>query len=238
MPTWKPIRTAAPVLLAMVVAALASGGASADVIVGGSGDDNTYPFGKTDLYIGEYQQLYNAGAFPGTATITSVGFESVKLIATGPETLTFSLSLSTSPSSIGNPSHDFAANKGADFTTVFDSSITFTGQNNGTFDLVVPTTPFTYNPAAGNLLVDVVIKSSSGSGLASFNFGPSNDVSRVYWIGGDPRSGATSVGVHEGLLTRFTLTSAASVPEPGVLAECGVAGVLALLGLRRRFRKG
>jgi hypothetical protein len=222
-------------ILAGALLAVSTRPASADVIVGGTGNDNVFPFGN-GFYTGEYQQLYAASAFPGSVVINAVSFESLRLLTTGSETLTFSLGLSTSPSSLSSPSSTFALNKGADFTTVFNSSITFTALNNGTFDLVIPTAPFTYNPAGGNLLMDVVITGSSGVGVAGFNFGASPNVSRIYWVGGDPISGSRDVGVGEGLLTRFSTSAIATVPEPGVVMQCSILGLVLCAGASKRVR--
>lgn len=205
--------------------------ASADYIVGGTGNDNTFPFGTTEFYSGEYQQIYAGSAFSGPISISEISFQSIKLLNPGVETLTFTVGLSTTDASLASPSLDYAANKGADFTTVFNGSITFTGRNDGTFDLVIPTSAFTFDPSKGNLLLDVVITSSSGPGVASFAFGPSDNVSRVYNIGGIP--GATKSGINEGLLTRFTTTA---VPEPASAVGLATGAALLLIGSVRRFR--
>jgi hypothetical protein len=80
--------------------------------------------------------------------------------------------LSTTTRAAESLSPAFAANVGANDTVVFSGPLTissqFIGPPNGpkNFDIIVPlTTPFAYNPAAGNLLVD--IRNSSGSTTAS-----------------------------------------------------------------------
>ena len=229
----RPTRRLATALAALVLLAGAAT-ARADFIVGGTGNDNLFPFGTSSYYSGEYQQLYASSAF-GTSpfTINSIGFESIKILNPGSETLTFSVGLSTTSASLSAPSTTYASNKGADFTTVFNGSITFTGQNNGTFDLVVPTAPFTYDPSKGNLLLDVVMQSSSGPGIASFTFGPDPQVTRIYNIGGI--STFPTVGVGEGLLTLFQ--GASTVPEPSAAVALIAGGGLTLVGCRRRARR-
>jgi hypothetical protein len=86
---------------------------------------------------------------------------------------------------------------------------------------VIPITPFTYTPANGNLLLDVVINSSGNN--VGFVFGDSPDTSRVYNSAG---SGAPTADPDRGLETQFTVQA---VPEPSSIALLGL-GTLGLLG--------
>jgi hypothetical protein len=224
-------RPCAAVALAVLAAAVSARSASADFIVGGMGNDNLFPLGTSAFYTGEYQQLYAASAFSSPFNVTSLGFESAVIRSPGSETLNLTIGLSTTSASLAAPSGTYAANKGADFKTVFSGPVTFTALANGTFDLVIPVTPFTYDPSKGNLLVDIIAGTSSGSGIASFTFGPSTNVSRVFNLGGIP--GSTEIGISEGLLTRF---GAAAVPEPASLVAFGTGALLLLAGYRRRLR--
>jgi hypothetical protein len=216
--------------MAVVAVVFSQRPAAADFIVGGVGNDNLFPFGTSTFYTGEYQQLYASSLFPGPFTITGLGFASVKIQSPGSETLNLTVGLSTSASSLSAPSGTYASNEGADFTTVFNGPITFTGLNNGTFDLMIPVTPFHYDPSKGNLLLDVVAGSSSGAGIASFAFGPINTVSRIYNTGGIP--GPTTVGVGEGLLT---LIITAAVPEPSSITALAI-GAVCVVGWIHRSR--
>ena len=149
--------------LAVAVSAGMARPAEADVTVGGTNANNTFPFG-TSLYTGESQEVYASSAFPGTVTVTSVQFETMPDFGnpTGsPVTLNFSLGLSNTTASPTSMSTNYAANKRGYFTTVFSGPFTYTPHSNGTFDFVVPITAFTYNPNNGNLLLDVVIDTPS-----------------------------------------------------------------------------
>src|SRR2546425_6256540 len=101
--------------------------------------------------------------------------------------------------------------------------------------LVTLTTPFFYNPAAGNLLMDVRYYQGATPGVAPGPFDASTSsgdtVSRVYTFGVDGVTGTADTG---GLITAFVATP---VPEPGsvVLLFFGVA-TLGIF-LRRRQRK-
>jgi hypothetical protein len=125
--------------------------ADADVIVGAPGNTaNVFPF---VVYNGEYQQAYAAADFSGPITITGVSFFAFAPpdgIVTIQGTYTISLAYSANP--VGSLSTTFANNIGANFTTIFSGQSTQSGVNS-TFPA---STPFTYNPSMGPLLLDVV----------------------------------------------------------------------------------
>ena len=130
------------------------------------GSPNVFPYGSPNFYSGEYQQVYTASAFSGTVSISSIGFAT----SSGgvPNTVTFSVGLSTTSATVASMSTNYAANKGHGFTTVFTGSKTFSGGGGGAFDFVIPISAFTYNSTKGNLLLDVVVTSSTGSGNVPF----------------------------------------------------------------------
>jgi hypothetical protein len=117
-------------------------------------------------------------------------------------------------------------------------SLTLSSSNTlGLFDTIINfTTPFLYNPAAGNLLLDV--RNFSGASVTNTFFDAQtttgDSVSRVYGAEGAPlaTSGTTD---SLGLITRFTYsTPNASVPEPGSLAMLLGFSVTGVRFLRRR----
>lgn len=206
--------------------------ADADVIVGSGNFNNGFPFGNlTSLpYSGEYQQLYSSAAFPGPITITQIQFATTEVFTAGAENLDFALGLETTsalPSAPGKYADNIAG--GAGLTQVFNGSITYDPSGNYTFDMIIPITPFTYDPGDGNLLLDANIISTSG-GSVFFIAGLNPDVGRVFNSSG---SGPETVWAGFGLETKF-VTAPSSVPEPGAYAMLGSFGLIAAAFLRRR----
>jgi hypothetical protein len=100
------------------------------------------------------------------------------------------INLSTTDAAVGGLSATFADNVGADDEVVFNGSVAvssaFTGPSGGPkdFDIVIPlSTPFTYDPALGNLLIDY--RNRSGSGATFIDAGVNNGASRAFALGGE-----------------------------------------------------
>lgn len=134
--------------------------ASARDVEGNS--DNLYPFNGNPI---RYQQVVAASEFPpGPRTIARLAFRADAASgAAFAEGLGYvRIRLTTSPKAPGTLSRTFAENLGADTATVFDGSLalssTFDGPAAGpkAMDLMVRLdVPFTYDPAAGCLLIDI-----------------------------------------------------------------------------------
>ena len=129
----------------------------------GNGRLNTAPFNN----ISRYQQIFDAAQFTtltGPQLITQIAFRPDSSQATS-FSHTFSsiqFDLSTTSVAVSSLNSTFASNVGANDTVVYNGALTFTTTNTlgvGTakqFDLIVNlTTPFLYNPGAGNLLLDI-----------------------------------------------------------------------------------
>jgi hypothetical protein len=205
--------------------------------------NNSFPFniGIIGLPSQRYQQVYAASQFGSGGLITQIVF---RPDATFGQAFTSTLpdiqiDLSTTSAADDGLSSTYANNVGTDDTVVFARgpltlSSAFTGPPNGPkdFDIIITlTTPFLYNPALGNLLLDV--RNFGGGSTISFDaVSPLGDgVSRLY--NSDVNSGTGSTD-SVGLVTGFII-----VPEPGSAAMLLVGGGTLLAwfgGCRRRQR--
>ena len=136
----------------------------------------------------------------------------------------------------------FASNVGSDDTVVFEGPLSlssaFTGPAGGPkdFDIVIRLmTPFTYDPGAGNLLLDV--RNFGGGTTVQFDaeYTAGDAISRAY--SGTGVDAATAYETDTvGLITEFQF-GGPTTPEPGSLALLAAGGV-PLLGVLRRRRAG
>jgi hypothetical protein len=188
------------------------------------------------------QQVHDASQFSGLGSIqiTGVAFRlDANSGAFGPDTLPgLQVRVSTTSRAPDGLSTTFATNVGPDVTTVFSGDWTRSSTSapgpGGTnvFDILLPfTTPFTYDPAGGNLLVDY-IGNPAGSLLLLFpSQTDTHDVvgDSVSNIVAEPASSPTGITVGSfGVVTQFTFVPTA-IPEPTncVLLGLGLIGFLA-----------
>jgi hypothetical protein len=179
-------------------------------VEGSSG--NSYPFNYNAGTM-RYQQVFAASQFAGVpaggASITAISFrvdQGGLWGAFGPVTLpAIRIDLSTTTIAPDALSTTLTNNVGPDDTVVFNGPLTLSSANIGSpaaFDIIIPlATPFFYNPAAGNLLLDV--RNSAGGSSAQFDAVSAlgDSVSRVYAF---PVTASTGGSDSTGLIAQFT----------------------------------
>jgi hypothetical protein len=201
------------------------------ITVGEDNSGNYFPFGFPVVGPGtQYQEAYSSSLFSGPITITAIDFfvqpNPIDIVNTL-YTATFSLSLSTITADVNSLSNtDLNSNLGADntsFTTVnlsglAPNELTFTGA------------PFLYNPADGNLLLNIDITNVITTGTAAFQDNGPDGPSTIarYQNFGTGTSGY-------GLVTEFDFTP--QVPEPGSFGLLA-AGLGSMVLLRNRLVRG
>jgi hypothetical protein len=176
-----------------------------------------------------YQQVFDAGQFsrlnPGGGLINRIAFRGhgpgVPFTANVPQ---LQVNLSTTSKTPDALSSTFAENVGPDDTQVFSgplqTAVTFTGDPANFEVTLIFTTPFFYDPAKGNLLLDV--RNLQGGTEVPPNdqeldgtSASSDSTSRVYNFGDASATAAGSTGSIDekdsyGLITRFNTINAVS----------------------------
>jgi hypothetical protein len=213
----------AALLLATSAPVLAS---SVTIGVSDPTSPNCIPFGCPDGFVlTRYQQVFDASAFSGPIAIDAMTLFHTTTFGAVLATASYSISFSTTAKPVGGLSTALGSNVGADQT--FFALAAFAG---GTMPAALTFTgisPFVYNPAAGNLLVDILVSVAGPDGGAFL------DAERT-----DPLTSRAFVQAGSGtadrlaLVTRFDYHAATAVPEPMTLVLLGSG--LAWRGLRAR----
>lgn len=178
------------------------------------GTSATYPFSQSSM---RYQQVFAASQFSGTGTITQISFR-----ADGPSysqgtlflptpVANVTITLSTTTAQPGAMSKTFANNLTSTPTTVYSGTLMMssscTGPSGGpnAFDTrVYLTTPFTYDPSQGNLLLDVTVNPGSAPSVPTLDAETTSSgqvTSRVY---GTPSSATSGTADNKGMIVQFT----------------------------------
>lgn len=219
-----PISKLFLVLTTLILLSFAVPAVNATTVIVGSGDASSrYPIGlepgvDSSAFPnfsagGIYQQVYASSAFTGPITITQIAFASKAQLTSGPGTATynFNVALSTTAAAPGGLSTNLAANRGGDLAQVFSGPLTATITASNQFDVVINITPFTYDPAKGNLLLDVVFNAPvqfTGGQVLYYNAGSIASTSRAANPTGSVGGAFTD---SLGLQTRFTTKGTAQL---------------------------
>ena len=157
-------------------------------------------------YINQISFRLDKQAFPFTSNIPNI-----------------KINLSTTKGSPDGLSTTFSQNIGADNTLVFDGSILLTSANAGpvggpknfdiNFDLK---TPFLYNPAQGNLLLDIKNYTQANNSIPNLDttFETGDSTSQILFVGSNVDTAITGNASSTGLITQFTTTAAGATPPP------------------------
>ena len=173
--------------------------------------------------INREQTVYSAAYFPAQPIIITGVRYRPDVVDVGGQAFTNTIShiqfnLSATTNAPDHLNSTFAVNNGTNLTTVFDGALSISSQFSGpalgpkAFDIVVNfTTPFLYNPLAGNLMID--IKNFSGEPTSAIDADVSSGdfASRV--SNGDVNAAAgTSDTAADALQIIYTLTDTNNSP--------------------------
>src|SRR5215831_12956426 len=210
-------------LTAIVFVSIPVSAVNGTITIGANDNNSRYPIGLDPSATGTsfpnfqtggtYQQVYAKTAFTGPVTITQIAFASHELTS-GPGTANynFNISVGATAAAPNALSTNLATNRGPQMVQVFSGPVTANITDGAQFDVLIDVTPFTYDPANGNLLVEFTFNSApqfTGGSLLYFRAGADSRTSRAANPAGVVGGTFTD---NFGLLTRFT-THSNSVPD-------------------------
>lgn len=228
-----------------IILALPSNAAAALITFGdpGSAEANGFPFGgwyQSSFNADRYQQVYDGALFGGTSAIQSVSFYAFAGAGTNADGA-YTLALSSTSRAVNALSTSMADNVGGDSVTFFSGTLPAFPAGGGLLTFTLPA-PFVFEPAGGNLLLDIQMSGVTDPGQAFYiahngSFGTTS--SRM--VNGDATSTASW-----GLVTTFDAdpveTAAVAtlnriqVPEPAALVLLALGLASAAGALRSRWR--
>lgn len=195
-----------------------------------TGDGNCAPFGCTSSGDPMYQQVYGSSIFNGQLLINSLSFYHTAYEGQSDFTAagTYTISLSTTQSTVDGLSSSPLSNLGVDVTEVFSGRIDRTVSFGGQMDIIL-STPFYYDPDMGNLIMQVISTNKYMVVPDRLYFDFSRDTS-------DQMSRLTgNIGNQDsfGLITGFNEAGVSVVPIPAAIWLFG-AGLISLIGCAKR----
>jgi hypothetical protein len=157
-------------------------------------------------------QIHDAsqfGALSGPSFFTQFAYRPDRILGeSGPRSLTLRIYASTTSRSVAGLSMTFAENLGTNNTLVFDGTVNLTTGNlpglgnTRQFDYVFPfTTPFLYDPAAGNLVLDLQIVGDGSAVTFDTVLSGGPAIGRVF---ANSSSTATTGDIRPSHVTQFT----------------------------------
>ena len=166
-------------------------------------------------------QIYDASQFSavsGPVLITQLAYRPDTAPGpSGPRLLTLQIFASTTSRTVAGLSSTFAENIGSDNALIFNGTQTWNtanlpgGGNTKQFDILAPlTTPFLYDPGAGNLVLDFQIASAGGVAIRRDAVSGSPTVNFVAAFGSATATSGNVLGF--GFVTQFTVQPISQLP--------------------------
>lgn len=157
-------------------------------------------------------QIYDAsqfGALSGPSFLTQFAYRPDRTRdQSGPRSWALRIYASTTSRSVAGISTTFAANHGTNKTLVFDGTVNVLTENlpgpgnTRQFDYVFPfTTPFLYDPAAGNLVLDLQIEGSGSALTFDTVSAPNPGIARIFAFASTATTGDVWADTHVTQLT-------------------------------------
>jgi len=209
------------------------------VTVGNYNTGNCYPFmcndsGTSSGQSIDYQQVFTQSAFSGNTTINSISWYYASQFGGNDVILggSYAFYWAYSANPVNGLSSNLASNVLGSETLVGTATVPAGGETYGSTLTLSGFTPFTYNPANGPLLLEVVVDNqdnvSNGSGNGYNEADDTGSVTSRAWC-------LTNVGCFadsNGLVTTFGTTTT-TTPEPSSLLLLG-SSLVGLAGVLRR----
>jgi hypothetical protein len=184
----------------------------------------------------QYQQVYSSTAFSGAQTIYGLTFYFDNGGSTNVLSGTYDIYLSTTTATVNALSGNPATNRGGDSTLV---DLFSGGVNSDPSFTIGLTTPFSYNPANGNLLLEVVafnqpnVPDTGENAILQANHS-GTATSRAWSAPYSPTLITDSIG----LVTTFN-TSPVATPEPASIVLLGWGFIALFFAAKDHYlRKG